>query len=100
MGARAEWLPDGTHAFLCSLEDETSLIQCVERPHVLGYLDHFLRAGALIVSGRLHIAGNWRGLVVTGAWRLDGTFGGYERHPFEAGGRDRWIRSVEEQRVE
>jgi len=69
-------------------------------PQVLDYLDYVLRAGALIGRGGVHIADNWRGVVVTGTWRLDGTFGGYERHPFEAGGRDRWIRCMEEQRVE
>ena len=87
--------PTAQGTLFVTLEDETGMIQCVVLPAVLDYLDHVLRAGALIVHGALHIAGNWRGLVVGCAWRLDGIFGGYEGHPFEAGGQDRWIRSVE-----
>jgi hypothetical protein len=43
------------------------------------------------VRGRLSTDGNWRGLVVTHAWALDGIFGGYEGHLSMAGGMDRRI---------
>jgi hypothetical protein len=45
----------------------------------------------MIVRGQLHAEGNWRGLVVTHAWALDGIFGGYEGQLDNAGGRDRYV---------
>ena len=51
---------------------------------------------ALIVRGKLQVMGNWRGMVVTQAWPLNGIFGGYEGHPSMAGGRDKFITKLEE----
>lgn len=79
-----------------TLEDETGYIQCVCQPEVRQAYGHVLRGGAVIARGKLQIEGNWRGLVLTQAWRLDGIFGGYEGRPSASGGRDRWVRSAEE----
>ncbi len=87
--------PTAKGVLFVTLEDETGFIQCVVRPQVMEYLDHLLRQPALIIRGELHGTGNWRGLVVTQAWRLDGIFGGYEGHLSYADGRDRWVRSLE-----
>ena len=86
--------PTAKGVLFVTLEDETGFIQCVVRPEVLEHLDHVLRRSALIVRGELHIQGNWRGLVVTNAWALDGIFGGYEGHPCQDGGRDRLVARV------
>ena len=83
--------PTAKGVLFITLEDETGFIQCVVRPKVLEYLDHVLRHSSLIVRGELHIQGNWRGLVVTNAWPLNGIFGGYEGHPCQDAGRDRMI---------
>ncbi len=88
--------PTANGVLFVTLEDETGFIQCVVRPEVLEHLDHVLRQSALIVRGELHIQGNWRGLVVTNAWALNGIFGGYEGHPYQAGGRDRLIQRVQQ----
>lgn len=92
--------PTAKGVLFITLEDETGFIQCVVQPHALEHLDHVLRSGALIVRGRLQIAGNWRGIVVTSAWPLNNIFGGYEGHLSYAGGRDRWIRSLEPANIE
>lgn len=86
--------PTAKGVFFLTLKDETGVIQCVVRPEVLEALDAVLRSSVLIVAGELGIVGNWRGLVVRNAWRLDGMFGGYEGHPNHVGGRDRWVREV------
>jgi error-prone DNA polymerase len=75
-----------------TIEDETGFIQCVVPPAAQEYLDHVLTASALIVRGVLQAAGNWRGMILQQAWRLDGIFGGYEGFAGTYGGRDRWIR--------
>ncbi len=80
--------PTAKGVLFITLEDETGFIQCVVRPEVLERLDHILRNPGLILRGQLSIAGNWRGLVVTEAWPLNGIFGGYIGHPSHAGGRD------------
>ena len=77
-----------------TIEDETGFIQCIVYPQVWAAYEHVLTAGHVIVRGPLQVEGNWRGLVVEEAWRLDGIFGGYEGHPSASGGRDRWIRSL------
>jgi error-prone DNA polymerase len=79
-----------------TLEDETGYIQCVCQPEIRQAYGHVLRGGAVIARGKLQIEGNWRGLVLTQAWRLDGIFGGYEGHASASGGRDRWVRQAEE----
>jgi error-prone DNA polymerase len=86
--------PTAKGVLFVTLEDETGFVQCVVRPEVLEHLDHVLRQSALIVRGELHIQGNWRGLVVTNAWALNGIFGGYEGHPGQDGGRDRLVARV------
>ncbi len=78
-----------------TIEDETGFIQCIVYPQVWAAYEHVLTAGHVIVRGPLQVDGNWRGLVVNEAWRLDGIFGGYEGHPSASGGRDRWIRTVQ-----
>ncbi|MDX1418373.1 MAG: DNA polymerase III subunit alpha [Rubricoccaceae bacterium] len=83
--------PTAKGVMFLTLEDETGFVQCVVRPEVLERLDWVLRQGALIVEGRLHSTGNWRGLVLTDAWPLHGIFGGYSGHPDWAGGRDTLI---------
>ena len=83
--------PTAKGVMFVTLEDETGFVQCVVRPDVLEHLDHVLRQSALVVRGELHIQGNWRGLVVTGAWALNGIFGGYEGHPCQDGGRDKQV---------
>lgn len=90
--------PTAKGVLFVTIEDETGFLQCVVRPEAQEYLDHVLRKAALIVRGRLSVAGNWRGLVVTQAWVLDGIFGGYEGHLSCVGGRDRRITTMEEQR--
>lgn len=79
-----------------TLEDETGYIQCVCQPEIQQAYGHIFRGGAVIAEGKLQIEGNWRGLVVTRAWRLDGIFGGYEGRASASGGRDRWVRRAEE----
>ena len=79
-----------------TLEDETGYIQCVCRPEIRQAYGHVFQGGAVIAQGKLQIEGNWRGLVVTQAWRLDGIFGGYEGRASASGGRDRWVRDEEE----
>ena len=74
-----------------TLEDETGMIQTIVPPNVLEALDHVLSRSSLIVRGKLQVMGNWRGLVLTQAWPLDGIFGGYEGHASMAGGRDVFV---------
>ena len=83
--------PTANGVLFVTLEDETGFVQCVVRPTVLEHLDHVLRQSALVVRGELHIQGNWRGLVVTNVWPLNGIFGGYEGHPCHDAGRDRMV---------
>jgi len=80
--------PTANGVVFITLEDETGFIQCIARPQIHERLDHVLRRSALIVRGTLSITGNWRGLVITDAWALDGIFGGYEGHLSMAGGLD------------
>lgn len=77
-----------------TLEDETGFIQCVVYPQVWSTYEHVLTSGQIIVRGKLQVEGNWRGLIVEEAWRLDGIFGGYEGQPSASGGRDRWVQSA------
>jgi error-prone DNA polymerase len=81
-----------------TLEDETGLIQTIILPKTLEHLDHVVSQSALIVRGRLQVMGNWRGLVLTQAWPLNGIFGGYEGYPAHFGGRDRFITAADEAR--
>ncbi len=74
-----------------TLEDETGHLQCVVPPHVQNLYGPALASGALIVRGRVEAAGNWRGLLVEGAWRLDRVFGGYKGYASASGGRDRLV---------
>ncbi|NND72463.1 MAG: DNA polymerase III subunit alpha [Rhodothermales bacterium] len=74
-----------------TLEDETGMIQTIVLPNILEHLDHVLSQSALIVRGKLQVMGNWRGLVVTQAWPLNGIFGGYAGHPSMGGGRDTFV---------
>jgi DNA polymerase III alpha subunit len=80
--------PTANGVMFLTLEDETGLIQTIIQPRVLEHLDHVLCQSAVIVRGKLQIMGNWRGLVVTQAWPLNGILGGYEGHPSMDGGRD------------
>jgi error-prone DNA polymerase len=91
--------PTAKGVMFLTLEDETGFVQCVVRPETLEHLDHVLRRSAVIVRGELHIAGNWRGLVVQNAWALDGIFGGYEGHPSMGGGLDTHVTRTEEEGV-
>ena len=68
--------PTANGVVFITLEDETGFIQCIARPQIHERLDHVLRRSALIVRGTLSITGNWRGMVITDAWALDGIFGG------------------------
>ncbi len=88
--------PTAQGVMFVTLEDETGFVQCVVHPNVLELLDHVLRQSALIIRGELHIQGNWRGLIVTNAWALNGIFGGYEGHPCHEGGRDTLVVRAEE----
>ena len=74
-----------------TLEDETGMIQTIVLPKALEHLDHVLCQSAIIARGKLQVMGNWRGLVLTQAWPLNGILGGYEGHPSMAGGRDRLV---------
>ncbi|SVC57849.1 uncharacterized protein METZ01_LOCUS310703, partial [marine metagenome] len=38
---------------------------------------------------------HWRGLVVSQIWGLKGMLGGYAGFPGQAGGRDRWVRTID-----
>ncbi len=82
-----------------TLEDETGFIQCVVYPQVWSTYQHELTAGQVIVRGKLQVEGNWRGLIVEEAWRLNGIFGGYEGQPSASGGRDRWVQSASSETV-
>lgn len=77
-----------------TLEDETGLIQTIVLPKALEHLDHIVSQSAIIARGKLQVMGNWRGLVLTQAWPLNGILGGYEGHPSMAGGRDRRVVST------
>lgn len=74
-----------------TLEDETGMIQTIVLPKTIGHLDHVLGQSALIARGKLQVMGNWRGLVLTQAWPLNGILGGYEGHLSMAGGRDKLV---------
>lgn len=86
--------PTAKGVLFVTLEDETGFIQCIVQPQTREHLDHILTEAALIVRGKIHVMGNWRGFVVTQAWRLDGIFGGYAGYA-SAEGKDRWVRSAE-----
>ena len=89
--------PTAKGVLFLTLEDETGFIQCIVQPSAREHLDHILTEAALIVRGKLHVQGNWRGFVVTQAWRLDGIFGGYAGYA-SAEGRDRWVRTEKQGR--
>ncbi len=74
-----------------TLEDETGMIQTIVLPNTLEHLDHVINQPAMIVRGKLQVMGNWRGLVVTQAWPLNGIFGGYAGHASMGGGRDTFV---------
>jgi hypothetical protein len=78
-----------------TLEDETGFLQCVLSPPTQESYQHLLTLPALSIRGVLQAAGHWRGLVVGQIWGLKGMLGGYAGYPGQAGGRDRWIRSLE-----
>ena len=80
--------PTANGVMFLTLEDETGLIQTIVLPKVLEHLDHVLCQSAIIARGKLQIMGNWRGLVISQAWPLNGILGGYEGHPSMDGGRD------------
>ncbi|NNF04594.1 MAG: DNA polymerase III subunit alpha, partial [Rhodothermales bacterium] len=82
--------------FFLTLEDETGFIQTVIYSKVLEALDHVFSQSSLIVRGRLQVMGNWRGLVVSHAWPLNGILGGYEGHASMGGGRDRMIKRLDD----
>ena len=84
--------PTAKGVLFVTLEDETGFIQCIVQPNEREHLDHILTQSALIVRGKIHVMGNWRGLVVTQAWRLDGIFGGYAGYA-SAEGKDKWVKS-------
>lgn len=79
-----------------TLEDETGMIQTIVLPNTLEHLDHIINQPAMIVRGKLQVMGNWRGLVVTQAWPLNGIFGGYAGHASMGGGRDTFVTRVDE----
>ncbi|HCN04745.1 MAG TPA: hypothetical protein DIS79_03925, partial [Bacteroidetes bacterium] len=73
--------PPTAHGVLfVTLEDETGFIQCVVRPDIREHFVTELRNSALIVRGRIHAIGPWRGLLVQDVRDLRGVYGG------EAGG--------------
>lgn len=78
-----------------TLEDETGMIQTIVLPNALEHLDHIINQPAMIVRGKLQVMGNWRGLVVTQAWPLNGIFGGYAGHASMGGGRDTFVTRVD-----
>ena len=83
-----------------TLEDETGLIQTIVLPKTIEHLDHVLGQSALIARGKLQVMGNWRGLVLTQAWPLNGILGGYEGHLSMAGGRDRLVTRPDENQLD
>jgi error-prone DNA polymerase len=87
--------PTANGVVFITLEDETGFIQCIARPEIHERLDHVLRRSAMVVRGTISITGNWRGMVITDAWALDGIFGGYEGHLSMAGGLDKHVVRVE-----
>jgi error-prone DNA polymerase len=88
--------PTAKGVMFITLEDETAFIQCVIHPGVVDRLPVLLTSPALIVQGYLHITGDWRGLVVTDAWKLEGMIGGYTGFPSASGGTDRHVIEREE----
>lgn len=81
--------PTAKGVMFITLEDESGFIQCIVLPEVQAALPPVLRSPALIVRGSLRIVGQWRGLMVTDAWALEGTIGGYGGYPSAYGGTDR-----------
>jgi len=87
--------PTAKGMMFMTLEDETGFIQCVLSPPTQESHEHLLTLPALTVRGVLQAAGHWRGLVVSQVWGLKGMLGGYAGFPGQAGGRDRWVRTIE-----
>jgi error-prone DNA polymerase len=83
--------PTAKGVMFITLEDESGFIQCIVLPEVQAALPPVLRSPALIVRGSLRIVGEWRGLMVTDAWALEGTIGGYSGYPSAYGGTDRLV---------
>lgn len=82
--------PTAKGTMFITLEDETGYIQVVVRPAERERLGDLLTRPALIVRGLLHHHGpHWRGLMLTDAWDLTGTLGGYVGYPSAYGGTDR-----------
>ncbi len=81
--------PTAKGVMFVTLEDETGYIQCIVMPQVVERFPALMRSSSLIVRGAVQIAGNWRGMVVERAWRLEGTIGGYTGYPSAYGGTDR-----------
>jgi error-prone DNA polymerase len=84
--------PTANGFMFVTLEDETGFVQIVVPPDLCDVFSHLLSTPALIVKGNVQYAGNWRGMVLQYAWRLDGIFGGYAGQASDSGGRDRWIK--------
>jgi error-prone DNA polymerase len=72
-----------------TIEDETGFIQCVVHPKLQERLYDIIIQPSLILSGELQAVGNWRGLVLSDAWPMEGVFGGYVGLPSASGGQDR-----------
>lgn len=87
--------PTAKGVMFITLEDETGYIQCVVHPATRERLPALLGSSALIVSGEVHITGNWRGIVVKEAWALEGMIGGYIGFPSAHGGTDRHVIELE-----
>lgn len=63
--------PPTAHGVLfITLEDETGFIQCVVQPNERSYFRNILHNSALIVKGKLHSVGGWRGVVLVDAWPM------------------------------
>jgi len=63
--------PPTAHGVLfITLEDETGFIQCVVQPNERSYFRNVLHNSALIVKGKLHAVGGWRGVVLVDAWPM------------------------------
>jgi len=72
-----------------TIEDETGYLQCVVHPKVQERIYDTLTEPALIVQGELQATGNWRAMVLSEAWPLEGIFGGHTGHPSSRGNQGR-----------
>ncbi len=69
-----------------TVEDETGFIQCVVNPRIQESLYDVLIRPSMVVRGELQASGNWRGIIMKGAWPLEGVFGGHVGFPSARGG--------------